>query len=77
MLFRSGEGQTFFDIKRLNMSVTRGYTGTNFKAEACFNTIGRPAWMNICIVVTEERNNEGLKGYENPDPSDLYTPWTE
>jgi hypothetical protein len=72
-----GEGQTFFDIKRLNMSVTRGYKGTNFKATARFNTNGRPAWMNFCIVVTEERNNEGLKGYENPDPSDLYTPWTE
>ena len=72
-----GEGQTFFDIKRLNMSVVRGYTGTNFKPKAQFNTIGRPAWMNMCIVVTEERNNSALKGYENPDPSDLYTPWTE
>lgn len=25
-----GEGLTFFDVKRLNMSVTRGYSGTNF-----------------------------------------------
>ena len=72
-----GEGQSFFDIKRLDMSVTRGYTGTNFKPKACFNTNGRPAWMNFCIVVTEERNNQALKGYENPDPSDLYTPWSE
>ena len=72
-----GEGQTFFDIKRLNMSVNRGYPGTNFKAQARFNTNGRPAWMNFCIVVTEERNNSALKGYENPDPSDTYTPWTE
>ena len=72
-----GEGQTFFDIKRLNMSVNRGYPGTNFKAQARFNTNGRPAWMNFCIVATEERNNSALKGYENPDPSDTYTPWTE
>ena len=72
-----GEGQTFFDIKRLDMSVMRGYPGTNFKADARFNTVGRPAWMNFCIVVTEERNNQGLMGFENPDPSDLYTPWTE
>ena len=71
-----GEGQSFFDIKRLNLSVNRGYKGTNFKAQARFNTNGRPAWMNLCIVVTEERNNTGLKGYENPDPSDVYTPWT-
>ena len=72
-----GEGQTFFDIKRLNLSVTRGYTGTNFKSTATFNTNGRPAWMNFCIVVTEERNNQALKGYENPDPSNAYTPWSE
>lgn len=71
-----GEGQSFFDIKRLDMSVTRGYEGTNFGDAARFNTKGRPAWMNICIVRTEENNNSALKGYENPDPSDKYTPWT-
>ena len=70
-----GEGQTFFDVKRLNMSVTRGYEGTNFPAEKRFNTNGRPAWMNICIVQTEKNNNAALIGFENPDPSDLYEPW--
>lgn len=63
-----GEGITFFDIKRLNMSVTRYYDGTNFQADAQFNTIGRPAWMNFCIVQTEANNNEGVNGYNNPDP---------
>ena len=58
------------------MSVTRGYSGTNFSDERRFNTNGRPAWMNICIVQTEENNNSALIGYENPDPSDVYTPWT-
>lgn len=72
-----GEGLSFYDIKRLNMSVTRGYPGTNFKSTARYNTLGRPAWMNFCIVVTEERNNQALVGYENPDPSDKYVPWTE
>ncbi len=72
-----GEGQTFFDIKRLNMSVTRGYPGTNHYSEARLNTTGRPAWMNIVIVQTESNNNEALKGWNNPDPSDLYTPWVE
>ena len=72
-----GEGQSFFDIKRLNMSVTRGYPGTNFYAEARLNTNGRPAWMNIVIVQGEPNNNKAIQGWNNPDPSDLYTPWTD
>ena len=71
-----GEGQTFFDVKRLNMSVTRGYQGTNFSDLTRFNTNGRPAWMNICIVQSEKNNNAALIGFENPDPSDAYEPWT-
>lgn len=65
-----GEGLTFFDVKRLNLSVTRGYPGSNWLQAQRFNTLGRPAWMNIVFVVnafgstTEELNN--------PDPSDLY-----
>ncbi|MBQ5626484.1 MAG: RagB/SusD family nutrient uptake outer membrane protein [Bacteroidaceae bacterium] len=69
-----GEGQSFFDYKRLNMSVTRGYEGTNVAADRTFNTNGRPAWMNICIVVLAKRYNIALEGWENPDPSDLYVP---
>jgi hypothetical protein len=72
-----GEGQTFYDIKRLDMSVTRGYTDTNFKDPARLNTNGRPAWLNLSIVVTEGRNNKALIGWGNPDPTGLYTPWTE
>ena len=70
-----GEGHIFFDYKRLNKSVTRGYAGTNHQDASRFNTNGRPAWMNISIVITEENNNAALKGYENPDPTDAYTPW--
>ena len=73
-----GEGQTFFDIKRLDMSVTRGYKGTNCTdARSCLNTNGRPAWMNVVMVRTESNNNHALEGMNNPDPSNLYTPWTE
>lgn len=72
-----GEGQTFFDVKRLNMSVTRGYSGTNFSDAVRFNTNGRPAWMNICIVQTEKNNNAALIGFENPDPSDKYKAWVD
>ncbi|MCI6550339.1 MAG: RagB/SusD family nutrient uptake outer membrane protein [Prevotella sp.] len=71
-----GEGQTFFDIKRLNMSVTRGYPGTNFYEAVRLNTNGRPAWMNIVIVQSEPNNNKAIMGWNNPDPSNLYTPWT-
>lgn len=71
-----GEGQSFFDIKRLNYSVTRGYKGTNWIDIQRFNTNGRPAWMNYCIVQTEGNNNKAVKEYNSPDPSDAYTPWT-
>jgi hypothetical protein len=73
-----GEGQTFFDVKRLDMSVTRGYSGTNWKdTQSVLNTNGRPAWMNYVMVITESNNNKGVEGWNNPDPTDLYTPWTE
>ena len=73
-----GEGQTFFDIKRLDMSVTRGYPGTNCNDARCLlNTHGRPAWMNIVMVRTESNNNHALEGWNNPDPTGLYTQWTE
>jgi len=70
-----GEGTSYFDYKRLNKPVTRGYTGTNFPDARRFNTTTRPAWMNFCIVQTEENNNTALKNFDNPDPSGLYTPW--
>lgn len=73
-----GEGQTFFDIKRLNYSVTRGYPGTNCADELSrLNTNGRPAWMNLVLIRTEANNNKALVGMNNPDPSDKYTPWVE
>lgn len=73
-----GEGQTFFDIKRLDMSVTRGYAGTNCQdVQSRLNTEGRPAWMNIVMVRTEEQNNEAFVDMNNPDPSDAYSPWAE
>ena len=67
-----GEGQTFFDVKRLNMSVTRDYEETNVPQDRRFNTQGRPAWMNFVFPSTEERYNEALNEVNNPDPSDVY-----
>ena len=66
------EGQSFFDIKRLNYPVTRRYEGTNFYNECAFNTTVRPAWMNLCIVRQEADGNPALQGKNNPDPSECY-----
>ena len=70
-----GEGLSFFDIKRLDLPVDRN-SSTNFRSDARFTTEGRPAWMNICIVQSEKNNNSALIGYENPDPTGLYTAGT-
>lgn len=72
-----GEGLSFFDIKRLNIPVTRGYSGTNFFDDARLNTNGRPAWMNWVMVITEANNNKALVGKNNPDPTGQYQPWAE
>ena len=71
-----GEGQTFFDIKRLNYPVVRGYEGTNHSEDERYNTTTRPCWMNWAFVLTEENGNAGLTGFNNPNPSSTYTPWT-
>ena len=71
-----GEGLAFYDIKRLDMSVTRGYEGSTVDVARQYNTNGRPAWMNYCIVITEKNNNKAIIGWENPDPTGKYTPWT-
>jgi len=69
-----GEGRTFFDIKRLNMSVTRSYPDSNFPDEFKYNTKGRPAWMNIVLPKFEGILNTAVMDYNNPDPSGKYTP---
>ena len=72
-----GEGLSFYDYKRLDMSVTRGYEGSNVDPSRQFNTNGRPAWMNICIVKSEKNNNKAIKGWENPDPTGKYDTWAQ
>lgn len=67
-----GEGQTLWDIKRLNYSVKRGYVGTNWYEEARFNTNGRPAWTNMVIVQTESNSNAAVRGWNNPAPTGVY-----
>ena len=68
-----GEGIVYFDYKRLNKPVVRRYPGTNFQEEMQFNTTTYPAWMNIVITRGETQVNTALAGFNNPDPSDLYS----
>lgn len=64
-----GEGQIFFDYKRLALPIQRSYSGTNHRTDSCFNvTDGLAPWFNFCFVRTESDNNPAL--VNNPDPSD-------
>lgn len=67
-----GEGQIFFDYKRLNKSVTRQYEGTNWPSTSRFNTNGRPCWLNWPIVRSESQYNMGVRGWLNPDTGDKF-----
>ncbi len=68
-----GEGLALWDIKRLNYSVTRSYVGSNWEEDKAFNTDGRPAWMNMIMVIYEENNNEGVRDWNNPNFAQVYT----
>ena len=67
-----GEGQSFFDIKRLDYAVNNAYNGTNHPDNGQLTTTRRPAWMNWVIVLTERNNNAALVGWNNPDPTGKY-----
>ena len=67
-----GEGQSFFDIKRLDYAVNNAYNGTNHPTSGQLTTTRRPAWMNWVIVLTEQNNNAALVGWNNPDPTGKY-----
>lgn len=75
-----GEGITVFDIKRLGMSINRGYSGTNHYDAARFNTEGLAPWYNICINIREMQNNAAFNNdpaYCNPDPTETVELWLE
>lgn len=62
-----GEGFATFDIKRLNKSVIRSYTGTNHIDGYQWNTEGPAPWMSLTIVQTETNYNTSC--VSNPTPS--------
>ena len=72
-----GEGVLYFDYKRLDCGITRGYTGTNVPATARLNCEGRSPQWNIVITRGEYQSNKGIKHPEmnNPDPTEKLTLW--
>ena len=70
-----GEGLSFFDIKRANVSEhVVIQVQTSSKSGDLIQMVVQ-AWMNFCIVNLEENDNPAVKGKNNPDPSKAYKPW--
>lgn len=67
-----GEGQIFFDYKRLNKPVDRTYENNNWPTTAQLKTTTRPAWMNWPISINEVNNNAAVRDYNNPSCTDAY-----
>ncbi len=67
-----GEGFSFFDFKRLNKPVIRGYKLSNGKSTnhyRAYNTTEAPYWLTWAIIETETMNNAGIGlANTNPDP---------
>lgn len=73
-----GEGVVFFDYKRLNKGVERGYVGTNHYDATRFNTDGIAPWFNLCINIREMNSNAGITAADNnPDPTGKVSLWEE
>lgn len=71
-----GEGILFYDYKRLDKGITRGYAGTNHAGVYCFNVTGRSPQWNIVITRGEFQSNTGINdATNNPDPSDKIKLW--
>lgn len=69
-----GENITFFDVKRLGMSVNRAYDGSNWPSQERLVSSGRPGWMNWPFVDYESDFNMGVRGYLNPNVGKKYLP---
>lgn len=73
-----GEGILIFDYKRLDHGITRGYKGTNWPTDWCFNCEGRSPQWNIVITRAETQANKGIPDeLNNPDPSTFVPLWAD
>ena len=71
-----GEGILLYDFKRLAISNSRGYKGTNSPALYRFNHEGRAPYWNYVIPAAETLNNRALDGYNNPNFQGELDLWT-
>lgn len=74
-----GEGLAYFDIKRRELAIARGYSGTNWLSTNRYNSKQgfAPAWLNLYIPYESEGAlNKAM--IMNPDPAvrDTYGLWT-
>ncbi|MCM1482705.1 MAG: RagB/SusD family nutrient uptake outer membrane protein [Muribaculaceae bacterium] len=74
-----GEGIVIWDMTRLGLPVTRGYTGTNHPVSYRFNSLDGyvPAWTNIFISMTERDQNQACLPNPNPTPYVTAGLWSE
>lgn len=72
-----GEGILYWDYKRLELSVTRGYPGTNCPVGYRMNSLEGYCvpWFNLFFSKFESINNQAI--ILNPDPSAIVEDWTE
>jgi hypothetical protein len=75
-----GEGLSYFDIKRRELAITRGYTGTNWLETNRINSLPgfTPSWLNMYVPYEAEASlNKAV--IMNPDPAviDSYGRWVE
>ncbi len=73
-----GEGLAYFDIKRRELTLTRGYPGTNWLPNYRYNSLPgyTPSWLNFYLPNEGEASlNVALK--LNPDPQvyNVYNLW--
>ncbi|MDL2323194.1 RagB/SusD family nutrient uptake outer membrane protein [Bacteroidales bacterium OttesenSCG-928-A17] len=75
-----GEGLAFFDIKRRDISITRGYSGTNWLPANRYNSIYgyTPSWLNLYVPYEGEASiNKAIVLNPNPLVKDSYGLWSE
>lgn len=72
-----GEGIVFYDMKRLNVSMQNGKSGTNAPSMAKISTEGRAPWWNCVFPQSSAQKNTALLNNNNPDPCKTVLETTE
>lgn len=73
-----GEGLAFFDIKRREQNLIRGYNGSNWLEVQRYNSLPgyTPSWLNLYVPSEGERSiNHAIALNPNPSVSDSYGVW--